>query len=184
MERISDNYLINRLKDEKNEDFEALYKSYYPSVRSFVTNKFGSTEDAEDIFQETIVILLQKVRQKDFTLTSSLKTYVVAIAKNLWLKRLRDNRLLPVDAIEKYQQGADLFSIEIRPEKTNEEKVGSWLAKITENCQRILKAIFFYKDAMEIVSKKMGWKNSHTAANQKYKCIEQVKKAKRKSENY
>jgi hypothetical protein len=27
---------------------------------------------------------------------------------------------------------------------------------------------------------KMGWKNKHTAANQKYKCIEQIKRESKK----
>ena len=182
MTKIPDNILINRLKDENNEAFGALYEDHYPFVKAYVIKKNGTLQDAEDIFQETIVVLLQKVRQEDFALTSSLKTYFIAIAKNQWLKRLRDNRLLPVEAIEKYLPGTDAFPVEIRPEKTNEEKMNTWLTSITENCQRILKAIFFHKETMAIVSKRMGWKNKHTAANQKYKCIEQVKSERRRSE--
>jgi hypothetical protein len=33
---------------------------------------------------------------------------------------------------------------------------------------------------MDSLMVKMGWKNKHTAANQKYKCMEQVKKEKLK----
>jgi len=183
MKRESDILLVERLKAEKSDDFSALYSSCFPPVKAYVTNKWGTTEDAEDIFQETIIIFLQKIRQQDFVLTSSLKTYLVAIAKNIWLKRLRDNKIASVDVIEKFQWDDTIYFMESSTETTEEEKVNSWLTRITDNCRRILKAIFYYNDAIEAISKRMGWKNSHTAANQKYKCIEQVRRESRRSEN-
>src|SRR3982751_1624531 len=101
MQTTLDNTLLDNLKNENNASFEVLYKFHFPSIAAYITQNFGSTDDAEDIFQEAIIVLLQKVRQSDFVLTSSLKTYLFAIAKNLWLKRLRDNNLIPVDNFEK-----------------------------------------------------------------------------------
>ncbi len=182
MQTISDNTLLEDLKKENSASFNVLYKLYFPSVAAYITQNFGSTEDAEDIFQEAIIVLLQKIRKTDFVLTSSLKTYLFAIAKNLWLKRLRDNKSMTVNNFDMYNQGSEQFTFDLQPEPTNEEKVASWLTKITQNCQRILKAIFFYKEPMESLMQKMGWKNKHTAANQQYKCIQQVKKQKDKEQ--
>lgn len=181
MQPISDNTLLDQLKNEDNASFEILYKFNFPPIAAYITRNFGNTEDAEDIFQEAIIVLLHKVRQTDFVLTSSLKTYLFAIAKNLWLKRLRDNKLIPVDSFEKYKDESETFAFELQSEPGKEEKVTSWLAKITENCQRILRAIFFYKEPMASLMQKMGWKNKHTAANQQYKCIQQLKKEKDKN---
>jgi RNA polymerase sigma factor (sigma-70 family) len=182
MQLISDSNLLEQLKSEDNASFELLYKFYFTSIATYVGNNYGNNEDAEDVFQEAIIVLLQKVRQQNFVLTSSLKTYLFAIAKNIWLKRLRDNKIITVSNFEKYQFEAETFFTEIKPEKTKDEKVENWLTKITANCQRILKAIFFYKQPMDSLMKKMGWKNKHTAANQQYKCIQQVKKQKDKDE--
>jgi RNA polymerase sigma factor (sigma-70 family) len=178
VESISDNTLLDKLKNEDNASFEVLYKFYFPSIATYIAHNFGSTEDAEDIFQEAIIVLLQKVRQTDFVLTASLKTYLFAIARNLWLKRLRDNKLITVDNFDNYQGQSETIAFELKVEPTKEEKVASWMTKITENCQRILKAIFFYKESMGSLMQKMGWKNKHTAANQQYKCIQQIKKEK------
>jgi RNA polymerase sigma factor (sigma-70 family) len=180
MQPISDKLMLIQLEKEDSASFELLYKFYYPSVATYVTNNSGNTADAEDVFQEAIIILLQKVRQKDFVLTSTLKSYLFAIAKNTWLKKLRDNKVITVEDFGKIQQSSTSFSVEIVPEKTREEKTATWLERITENCQRILKAIFFYQEPMDSLMKKMGWKNKHTAANQQYKCIQQVKKQKDK----
>jgi RNA polymerase sigma factor (sigma-70 family) len=174
MQTISDNTLLDQLKAEKSSSFELLYKFHFPSVAAYVKQNSGNDEDAEDIFQETIIVLLQKVRQPDFVLTSSLKTYLYAVAKNLWLKRLRDNKIKIVDGeFSLTTYGTEI--IEFEPEKSQEEKVENWLQKITRNCQNILKALFFYEEPMENLMTKMGWKNKHTASNQKYKCIQQIK---------
>jgi hypothetical protein len=93
---------------------------------------------------------------------------------------LRDNKLKSIDSFEKYPTETETVTFEFLHEPTKEEKVASWLTKITEHCQRILKAIFFYKEPMGSLMQKMGWKNKHTAANQQYKCIQQVKKEKNK----
>jgi RNA polymerase sigma factor (sigma-70 family) len=180
MQTISDNALLNQLKSEDNASFGVLYKFYFPTIAAYIINNGGSKEDAEDIFQESIIVLLQKVRGSNFVLTSSLKTYLFAIARNGWLKRLRDNKLKPIDGFEKYPTETETFTFELLHEPTKEEKLTSWLTKITEHCQRILKAIFFYKEPMGSLMQKMGWKNKHTAANQQYKCIQQVKKEKNK----
>ena len=142
MQTISDNTLLDKLKTEDSSSFELLYKFYFPSVASYIKQNLGNNEDAEDIFQEAIIVLLQKVRQQDFVLTSSLKTYLYAVAKNLWLKRLRDNKIKIVDSeFSLTTYGTEIFEVE--PENSKEEKVESWLLKITRNCQNVIKALFF-----------------------------------------
>jgi len=139
----------------------------------------GTSEDAEDIFQEAIIVLLQKVRQPDFVLTASLKTFLYAIAKNLWLKRLRGSRRLSLADFEKSLAEPEIFDFAL--EESREEQVSTWLGRVTKNCQRILKALFYSNEPMDSLLKKMGWKNKHTAANQQYKCIQQVKKEKERA---
>jgi DNA-directed RNA polymerase specialized sigma24 family protein len=76
MHTIPDNTLLDKLKAEDSSSFELLYKFYFPSVASYIKRNLGNNEDAEDIFQEAIIVLLHKVRQPDFVLTSSLKNYL------------------------------------------------------------------------------------------------------------
>jgi RNA polymerase sigma factor (sigma-70 family) len=124
MQIISDNTLLDKLKAEDNSSFELLYKFYFPTVASYIKQNLGSNQDAEDIFQEAIIVLLQKVRKTDFVLTSSLKTYLYAIAKNLWLKRLRDNKMKIVDnEIHLSNYIGEVETIAVQQEVSKEEKV-------------------------------------------------------------
>ncbi|WP_170137764.1 RNA polymerase sigma factor [Chitinophaga dinghuensis] len=182
MQKISDNTLLDLLKREDNASFTTLYQCCFPTVAAYILNNHGKKEDAEDIFQEAVIVLLQKVRTPDFQLTASLRTYLFSISRNLWLKQLRDNKLIPMEDMTIYQPAETLPTLSLHPEKSREEKVQSWISRITGHCQRILKAIFIYQEPMDLLMKKMGWKNKHTAANQQYKCLQQIKKFRQKEE--
>ncbi|WP_037576426.1 RNA polymerase sigma factor [Sporocytophaga myxococcoides] len=173
---VTDNNIVEELKSEDSEAYERLYKYYFPTILSFIKRNKGNEADAEDIFQEAVLVLLQKIRQPNFILTSGLKTYLFAIAKNLWLKQLRDKKVISSNNIESWQNDVELPHE--ASEKSLDQKLSEWLKRITENCQKILIAIFFYKEPMDNLIKKMGWKNKHTGANQQYKCIQQLKKQK------
>lgn len=175
MHKISDTQLINQLKESSSEGLEWLYKYYFPSVKGFIMQNSGTNEDAEDIFQESVLILLMKVNDNAFYLSSSLKTYLFAISRNLWLKKLRDRKI--PDA----QFANDLVIDELQEpdwkrRESDSTKLIEWLKKITLNCQRILTSIFLLNKPMEQLMVQMGWKNRHVADNQKYKCLQKVRK--------
>jgi RNA polymerase sigma factor (sigma-70 family) len=182
MQPLTDATLLERLRAEDAAAFALLYRFYFSTVAAYVQQNSGSRTDAEDLFQEAIVVLLHKVRQPNFVLTSSLKTYLYAIVRHLWLKRLRNQRLVFVAEVPLYalETPTEPWTREEPSEKSTEEKVHLWLQKITQHCQRLLKAIFFYEQPMTELMETMGWKNRHTADNQKYKCIQQLKKEKEK----
>ncbi len=81
---MKDKEIIDLLKaDDIRKSVKGLY-SFYPGIRKFIAANKGSREDAEDIFQEVLLIVHQQLKQPDFILSSSLKTYSFGIAKNLW----------------------------------------------------------------------------------------------------
>jgi RNA polymerase sigma factor (sigma-70 family) len=177
MKNQTDQETFLGLKSSNNHAYEILYKFYYPSVRHFIIKNNGSEDDAKDIFQETIFILLQKVPKDDFNLTSSLKTYIFAISSNLWLKRLRDSSKIvkaDPDIYEKYL--VDYEEAEVDPHDNKIARTQSIFKRITEKCVTLLKAIFFDKKDIDVVTKEFGYTNKHNAQNQKYKCLEQARR--------
>ncbi len=164
------------LKNKEDGAYAILYKFYYPMVEKFVISNNGTEDDARDIFQETTMVLLEKVPMDDFELTSTLKTYIYSVSSNLWLKRLREaKRITRVEVKEVFEQlhGAS-SSINSREEKS--KKVNSLMAKISEHCRKMLDLLFFRKKKMSEIAEEHGYSNLHTAQNQKYKCIQQLKK--------
>lgn len=170
--------IIGQLKEGHACAFDLLYRTYYPVIEKFILANSGSRDDAKDIFQETLLIFSRNLAKEDFALTSSLKTYLYAISRNLWLKSLRDRKmesaLIPAD-----QDFPDL-SINAQAEMESDEKLTHYMdgliAKMPVHCQKIVHYVYYDNVPVEEIAERMGYNNTHTASNVKYKCLQQMKK--------
>jgi len=64
-----DQKYIKALLDNNSVLIEEIYRKWGPDVRKFVLKNSGSTEEANDLFQESLMIVLQKARADRFVLT-------------------------------------------------------------------------------------------------------------------
>lgn len=178
---MKDIELVDLLRKNSKEATAYIYKNYYPSVKRYVLVNKGSVEDSEDLFQDVLIVLLTKIQHDNFTLSASLKTYIIAIAKNLWLKRLKHMQMQT-----SYEPTLDSMLHEldhnIEQEKSYWEKLQDFFTKITNHCHDLLSKIFFQRKTIEQIQDEYGYTNKHNAQNQQHKCIEQVRKVKEKEE--
>lgn len=174
--------MVIDLKIENNFEFGKLYQDNFSKISNFVQNNSGNHADAEDLFQDAMMVLVEKLRKDNFQLTASINTYIYAICKNLWFKKLRDkNHELSVDAL----QSVDLLmsiNNSIEDEKNYLEKLKGYLLKITNHCNRLIHDIFFKEKSIDQIQKDYGYSSRHNAQNQKHKCVQQIKKIKEQDE--
>ncbi len=175
--------LIAQLRDNERSAYITLYDDYYPELARYVLRNNGTRQDAEDTFQETLLVLVYKLKNKDFLLDAALKTYLFAINKNLWLKKLR-NRSGTYNTEESSQVLYEEDFIYLEEKAAEEEKKTGWvnglLENITGHCVILITRIFFKMQEPEELIRELGYKNAHTFHNQKYKCINQLRKAGKK----
>ncbi|MDN3656678.1 sigma-70 family RNA polymerase sigma factor [Ferruginibacter paludis] len=172
--------IIIDLKGENNQAFGTLYKNYFGVVNRFITNNSGTNHDAEDIFQDAMIVLVAKLRQDDFVLEASVKTYIMAIAKNLWFKKLRTaNRETEFTAIHNEKFYAEI-SLAIEQEKTYMDKLQYYIHQISDHCRRLIHDMFFKNQPIKQIQQDYGYTSIHNAQNQKHKCVEQIRKIKEK----
>lgn len=79
--------------DQRQRDW-ALYQFYVDLeikswVKSYINNHGGNDEDAEDVFQESIIIFDRNIRNEKFEGKSSLKTYLLSVVKWSWVSYRR-----------------------------------------------------------------------------------------------
>ncbi len=170
--------IIIDLKGENNQAFGALYKNYFSLVNRFINNNNGTTHDAEDVFQDTMIALVAKLRQDNFVLEASVKTYIMAIAKNLWLKKLktanRQTEFTDIHDNKFYEE----ITLAIEKEKSYWDKLQNYIHQITEHCRGLIHDMFFKNKPIEQIQKDYGYSTKHNAQNQKHKCVEQIRKVK------
>lgn len=174
---------VNQLKTGISTYYNELYSSYYPTIQRFILKNNGTIEDAQDIFQDMILVLIKKLDKDNFELTASLKTYIYAICKNLWYKRLNSAHFkYTIELDEELSETLyDEFSKAIEEEKSMRDTLHLMMSKITHHCNRLINAMFFQHKQVEEIQKEFGYSTAHNAQNQKYKCIQQLKKV---SSNY
>ncbi len=62
-------------------------------IRLMVAKTGGSAEDARDIFQDGLIIMLEKLDDKQFALTCKFKTFLYCVCEHLW-KTLLEKRIV------------------------------------------------------------------------------------------
>jgi RNA polymerase sigma factor (sigma-70 family) len=84
VKEYSDIEIIECLRNRQSYVVRYLSERYLPMIRLMVSQKGGSMEDAKDIFQDGLMIMLEKIDNKDFSLTCKFKTFLYCICENLW----------------------------------------------------------------------------------------------------
>ena len=87
---ISDKKLISYLKNGGKQRDTALIHIYSWEAKaiSMVVNMGGNEADGEDVFQDGLLQLLSCIDRDSFRGDSSLKTFLMSICRNLFLKKL------------------------------------------------------------------------------------------------
>jgi RNA polymerase sigma factor (sigma-70 family) len=175
---FSDIELINGLRSGNNELISVLYKKYFNVVLKFIVNNSGSQEAAQDIYQETIIVLYENVQKSEFELNCQLQTYIYSVAKRLWLKHLKKNNktfLLKEEEedelVDVRDEIDDYLNKEIEFEKMNKA-----LNELGEPCGTLIKDFYVQRLSMDEIAEKFGYTNADNAKNQKYKCLQRLKK--------
>ncbi len=175
---FSDEALLKGLRNKRTDCIRQLYREFFPLAQSIVERNSGNYEDAEDIFQDGLIILYEKILSDSVSLKCSLKTYFYSICKNIWKQRLdRKWRLLYQDELvqepsEEYDPLA--FSID----EINLEKVRLYhqhFIDLPEDCQRILK-MYLAQIPVKEIAVKMKFKNEAYAKTRKYLCKNMLRK--------
>src|SRR5688500_16794011 len=174
----TDEALIAGIRNDDDRALADLYKIHYPMVAHFILSNSGSSDEAKDIFQETILIFYEKIKDGSLTLTCQIKTYLYSVARRLWLKKLAEkNRFSGVIDSENFISLESENDAEL-PEETEQKYAVMERAMnmLGEPCRTLLEDFYINASSMQDITEKFGYTNADNAKNQKYKCLMRLKK--------
>lgn len=169
--------LLRGLAENDRKSVEKIYKDNYATIQSLIINNNGNGDDARDVFQEAMIVLYEKVKTGGFELNCQLRTYLYAVCRRIWLKKLQQGgRIAPmVDNLEE--------SVPVEEDLEEHEQKDSHfrlmeksLNNLGEPCKSLLEAYYLSKRNMQEIAEDFGYTNSDNAKNQKYKCLIRLKK--------
>ena len=166
-----DSQTVDALRRRDEAAFRLIYTRYYPMVEWIVLRNQGTKDDAADVFQETMLVLIRNLDSDDWQLTASLKTYLYAVSHKRWMKRLHQKTRYERVQKETLNEWADEPAV-CETDTVSTHPLSRWLQQITQHCQRLLQLLFFENRKIADA----GYKNAHTAQNQQYKCLQQIRR--------
>jgi RNA polymerase sigma factor (sigma-70 family) len=176
--RFSDSDLIEaiREKDLLEQAILQLYQDHSEITRSFIMGKRGTEQDADDIFQETIVSFIDSVQKGKFRQESGIRTFLISISKNIWYNEIRkrqraDNREKIFEMDRDQEEGPVTEMINDREMK---QQLNKMLQELGESCKKILELFYYENFSMKEIVSQMHYENEQVVRNKKYKCLQQL----------
>ncbi len=173
---MDDLKIIELFKTKRSDKaFVELYK-IFPKFFVYIKKQGGNKTEAEDVFQDALIVIYKKSIDSNFTFNSSLKTYLFNTAKYLWwdLKKVEKKW----DYLDSSQQDYLEFKDELDEFIEKEEKIKKAehvLETLGEKCKQILVSFYFDGLKMIEISKKFNYSSEKSAKTQKFKCLEKAK---------
>ncbi len=176
--QFTDGQFMDGLRTGSNEVLNALYKKYYNLVLKLIVNNSGSEESAQDIYQETVIVLYENAQKPGFELNCQLQTYIYSVAKRLWLKQLKKNGKTFLLKEEEENEVVDVSDglEEHLSRESDIERMNQSLSELGEPCATLISDFYVHRLSMDEIAEKFGYTNADNAKNQKYKCLQRLKK--------
>jgi RNA polymerase sigma factor (sigma-70 family) len=162
---------MNNLKVNEIE-LKQLYKKL-PEIKRYLQQLGCKVADAEDIFQEALLIYVRKKEDPAFILTVDALHYVKSTCKLLWYNQARKiGKQVSVEISEEIiaEENSTWFQHEMAL-----RMVEQTLEKLGEQCQELLQLFYGLGWNMIDIAKKIGLRNDKVAKAQKYRCIQKAK---------
>jgi len=174
MKKFSDEDIIRGLKRRDNEVIQFIYRENFKMVSNLIINNNGSDDDAEDIFQESLIILFRRLRDEpDFALDSTFSTYLYSVCRLIWLKKLRESKKLEVTELSQEMEEFIEFE-EPLPVQDKDLRMAVYqrnLLLIPDDCQKILVLTGQDISAKEI-AEKLGFRSDTYVRKRRHFCKE------------
>ena len=160
---MKDNEILERIEKGDEQAIDFLYKKYYRMMTKMVLSNSGTEEEAQDIYQEALIVFWQKAVSGNLVLTSKISTFLYSICLNLWRKELdRKSRLSHEE-----KDG----SVEMDVSRDERIKIiNECINDLGTTCKKILKYFYFDQMSMSNIALNLGFANTDTAKTKKYKC--------------
>jgi len=182
--KYSNKEIIAGVKNKDNDVLKYIYKEYFNQIYQFlVKGGMLNKSDAEDIFQEGLVILWGNFQNNKVKMKYNFYTYFSGICRNLLMERLELEYKMTNESSINFDQIPNEKEEIISPyypltgfETFNKTEIkyklfAKHFIKLKDDCKRVLKMAYTgisYDEIAEI----MGYKKGTFAKNKKHRCKE------------
>lgn len=140
-----------------------IYQECFGYCSSFVLNNNGDIDQARDLFQEALMVLLKNSRKTEFQLTCKVKTYLYSVMRNKWLKRIEKKSKGGLSLIIDEERDKQFIIVQEDGIERKEEEEAKYTAlangleQIKEDCKKLLMSFYYQKIDLSQLAEQMGY---------------------------
>jgi len=177
-----DSKLLDAVRNGDEHALAELFQKNRRPITSLVLRNQGTEDDAEDILQEALVVLWEKIRSGSFEYQAKLSTYIYGTAKNIWLRRLAQRRREFPAANDDFETATeDPTPLEKLENNERSTAVQRAMEQIGNPCRDILLLYYWEEQSMEEIALKLGFANADTVKSKKYQCKKMLERLVKKA---
>ena len=159
--------ILSENQQRRSAAFRQLYKECFPWVRNYVFTNNGDLEEAKDLFQDTLTTMYHNLLENKFRGESSLSSYVYAIAKNLWLMKLRKQKM-------ETKMQTTHEEIENDNNIVNHSLLNHVLDHLNDGCKKLLKSFYYESRNMSEIAEIFELGSTQAAKTKKHRCMKRL----------
>lgn len=172
--------LLNGIRRNDTIVLQYIYKNFYSKINFFIKKNSGDDDDANDIFQEAIIIIFRKLKANDLELDDcTFETYLYSICRLLWLKQLDKRKIEKENIKDNHEYHEDIYDDGLEKVVDVNERYRLYQKHFTnlgKDCQKILQ-LHFDKVPLKNIAQIMGFKGEKYAKKRKFQCKEYLIKS-------
>lgn len=157
---------------------EYLYDISLKKVRQYIMKNSGSKEDANDIFQDAVIVLFNQIQMNKFNEVYSIDAFLYSVARNLWIDKVRRSKKFTMfdSSIETTIHSQELDQLQYLIQKEKSTAMKQVFKLLDEKCQRILSYVIYEKRSMKEIKDLMGYSSEDVAKTNHYRCKQYLSK--------
>ncbi len=152
----ADQLYINGLANNDSAIINSIYKKFVPKVIHYIKTNSGNEDQAQDVIQETLILLFNQSKANKLHLTCPFDAYFFLLCKRRWINELKKSSNKGVTISDDYtsineSEEQMVTQTEIFDEK--QQLFDSMFQKLGDKCKEILTLSFTIKTMEEVAEK-------------------------------
>lgn len=163
---MTDREIIDAIRlGNDRQALEELYQRLLPKVRRMI----GDVDEAEDVFQDALMVFYKQVKLMKFNERYEIAAFVFSVARNYWINRLKKmKRTIDLKGMDIPEYGkTELEEIMAREHRKSAREL---FTKLDPKCQELLTYTTLQNLSMEDVCQRMGYASVAAASTANFRC--------------
>ncbi len=175
---MSDAEIIEGIVAGTSQVLEKVYVQFREEFVLWIIKHYDcNIEEAKELYQLSVLIFYENIASGKVTsLKSSIKTYLFAVGKNKFLEWRKAGKRFTGEVNYYLEDRGEEEKVDKENKELQLELLEAGMQQLGEACQSILKLFYFMRKSMDEITGILGYKNADTVKNQKYKCMQRLKK--------